>query len=112
MTGADFRDADFYFARLSGAILDGSDFRGCKNLKTTNLGRVMLHNGREVPIRVTVSLKEANLSGVDLSYISLIGADLAKAHLQLVDFTGVSIEDVIFNAADLRGAKNLKHLQF
>jgi hypothetical protein len=89
-----FEAADFSFAELHGADLDGEYLENI-NLREADLGKANLNGTR---------LANADLNRADLSGAIVVGTDLRKANLSDTDLREAFVADVDLRGASLYGA--------
>ena len=116
LAAANFRDADLKHVRLAGAAsLQGTDFRGARNLKLAYAKGTPLENPavRELLASgqgqgnsyAALHLQGANLSGARLAGADLTEANLSDADLTGTDLSGARLVKTQLIGADLRGAR-------
>nr|VFJ87735.1 MAG: Pentapeptide repeat-containing protein [Candidatus Kentron sp. LFY] len=104
LAAANFRDADLKHVRLAGAAsLQGTDFRGARNLKFAYAKGTPL----ETP-QVRDLLASGQGQGRFYSGLNLHGANLSGANLAGTDFTEANLSDADLTGADLGGARLVK----
>jgi uncharacterized protein YjbI with pentapeptide repeats len=125
LTGTNLREANLREANLSRANLTGTNLREANltgtDLTETNLSGANLKCAIVTPTTKLEakwyliwelineggkarSLREADLSGANLTGINLIGFDLSGANLTGTDFTETNLSGANFREADLSGA--------
>ena len=117
LNGADLSGADLRKADLSEANLSGADLRKA-DLRKAHMSRAILYDKADMSgaILTRTKMNKAKLSNVDLSKAFLIGTDLREAILSGANLSGADLRkaklgSVRLSKADLSGAKGVNNRQ-
>jgi uncharacterized protein YjbI with pentapeptide repeats len=108
LSSADLREANLGEADLTGAGLWGADLREAE-LVSAYLGEVLPGEGARINPAPLPGLREADLSGANLTYADLSGADLGFADLSKAALYDADLSGADLSGADLSEAKGISN---